>query len=67
MYSDGMKYFKDRFFLVTHFNEEAHAKIYYIDIESEYRCTNLFRKFRSQSHLLIGNEKHVYKEDDLSH
>lgn len=66
VYSGGVKNFKYQFFLINPFNEEGHAKIYDIETEPEYLCTNLFHKFRSQGHFLTGNEFYVYKEDDLS-
>lgn len=61
-----MNHFKDKFFLVTPLHEDSHAKIFVIETELEYRCMNLFCKFLSHGHFLMGNKLYVYKEVDLS-
>lgn len=63
---DRVKYFKYQYFLVTPVNKKVNTKICKIERWPSYVCTDLFRKFWSQSHFLMGNKSYVYKEEDLS-
>lgn len=58
--------FEDWFFLVTPIHLEAHAIICVVEDIMEGRCIELFLMYRIESHLLMGNNVYVYKEEGIS-
>lgn len=53
VYFDGVKHFKDRFFLVTPLNEEAHTQICSITLDLPYKCSGIFSKLWRQYQLFV--------------
>lgn len=58
--------FVGRFFLVTPTSQGSHATICTVGDGVEGRCPELFPKYWSESHFLMGINIHVYKEEDLN-
>lgn len=60
-----MKHFKGQLFIIIPLNESSHIKVYVLEIDPIYKCTNLLCKFWCQGHFLTGNESYVYKKYDM--
>lgn len=64
-FSENLQHFKDQLFLITLIHPEAHVTVYTIGNEVDGKCTELFLKYWTERHFLMGNEVYVYKEKDL--
>lgn len=58
--------FEDQFFLVTPASPKAHVIICNVVNGEDGRCVNLFLKYWTNDHFLLGNNFFAYSEKDLS-
>lgn len=63
---ENTKDFNYRFYLFTRLTEEAHVKIYCLEIGFISTFLDIFHEYLTQSHYLTGVGSCTYKEENLT-
>lgn len=67
VYSNSLKNFKERYYLVTHLRVVSHMIMYDVQFDAPSKFSDRFLKLWCQNNFLSGVETNVYLPVNLSH